>query len=161
MKSKITVCIFCILVGLPIHFGAQNSFSSSGGNLFGSGGSVSFSMGQLFYDTSFGAKGILSKGVQQAYEIWLVTDQREQPFANLSVIFYPNPTPDYLQLHLESPDITGFSFQLTDASGKVLQYKHITTTDTQIDMRKLSSAMYFLKIISGRQEIRLFKIIKN
>jgi len=160
MNTKITICIFLLVVSL-IDVKGQYSLNASAGNASGTGGSVSYSIGQLFYTTSTASSGILSKGVQQAYEIWLVTELKDAPKTALNISTYPNPTANQLQLHFENSDYKEFSFQLTDASGKVLQQKKIIATDTQIDMHSLASAMYFLRITSDRQEIRVFKIIKN
>ena len=52
---------------------AQESVNATGGNAQGSGGSVSYSVGQLFYLIITGETGSVSEGVQQPYEISVVT----------------------------------------------------------------------------------------
>ncbi len=62
--------LFCLVLLLPVYF--QSSFAqqgnvSAGGNATGSGGSVSFSVGQVFFSGNSGAGGYVNQGVQQSY----------------------------------------------------------------------------------------------
>jgi hypothetical protein len=47
----------------------QNTISSAGGNAKGSGGSASFTVGQIFYTKLSGTNGSVVQGIQQPYEI--------------------------------------------------------------------------------------------
>jgi hypothetical protein len=47
---------------------SQESLSTSGGEANGTGGTVSYSIGQVFYSTYSGSNGTLSEGVQQPFE---------------------------------------------------------------------------------------------
>jgi hypothetical protein len=157
--------LFLILGGLTI-LKAQESTPASGGDITGTGGSVSFSVGQVFYGNFDGSSGSVTEGVQQPYEISVVTGLEEARNINLSVSAYPNPTTDYLELKVESEKLKDFSYQLYDMNGKLLQNKKLTGTETQIDMRNLVPATYFVKVIVktqgiASQEVKTFKIIKT
>ena len=52
---------------------AQESVNAYGGDAKGSGGTVAYSVGQIVYTTHTGATGSVAQGVQQAYEISVVT----------------------------------------------------------------------------------------
>ncbi|NJK86375.1 MAG: T9SS C-terminal target domain-containing protein, partial [Bacteroidales bacterium] len=52
---------------------AQESINAAGGNASGAGGSVSWSSGQVTYQTNSGTTGSIAEGVQQPYEISVVT----------------------------------------------------------------------------------------
>ncbi len=52
---------------------AQEVIPASGGNATGSGGSVSYSAGQVFYLTHEGTTGSVNEGAQQPYEISAIT----------------------------------------------------------------------------------------
>jgi hypothetical protein len=145
---------------------AQESLNATGGNASGSGGSVSYSVGQFAYQTYTGSNGSVAEGVQQPYEISLVTAIEEALGINLSVAAYPNPTADYLTLSIEdnvktSHDLSLMSYQLYDMQGKLLQSEKITDNQTSIIMSNLMPAIYFVKIIQGNKEVKTFKIIKN
>jgi len=61
------ICIFlmCIFSSSSI---AQESANTAGGDIFGSSGSVAFSIGQVVYTTHSEVSGIKAQGVQQRYE---------------------------------------------------------------------------------------------
>jgi len=140
---------------------AQESINATGGNASGSGGSASYSVGQVVYTTHTGTSGSVEQGVQQPFEISVVTGIEEAKGINLSVTAYPNPTTDYLQLKVESEKLKDLSFQLYDMNGKLLQSEKITGNQTSIAMSSLVPATYFVKVIQGNKEVKTFKIIKN
>ena len=140
---------------------AQESVNTTGGNASGSGGSVSYSVGQVAYQTHTGTSGSVAEGLQQPYEISVVTSIEEAKGINLSVSAYPNPTTDYLQLKVESEKLKYLSFQLLDMNGKILQSEKIIGTQTSIAMGNLVTATYFVKVFQNNKIIKTFKIIKK
>ena len=136
----------------------------SPGNASGSGGSASYSLGQVVYTTNIGANGSVAQGVQQPFEISVVTAIEEAKGINLSVTAYPNPTTDFLQLKVDASttlSIQSMSYQLYDMNGKLLQSEKITGNQTSIVMSNLVPANYFVKVIQANKEVKTFKIIKN
>lgn len=158
-RLKLSV-VFLLVLGL-MGLQAQKSVNSTGGNASGSGGSASYSVGQVVYTTNTGTNGSVSQGVQQPYEISVVTGIEEAKGINLSVSAYPNPTTDYLTLSIGEFDISNLSYQLYDMNGKLLQNAKITGNQTSIVMSNLVPANYFVKVIQGNKEVKTFKIIKN
>jgi hypothetical protein len=151
-----------LLLGLGLTgLQAQTSINATGGNASGSGGSVSYSVGQVVYTTHTGTNGSVAEGVQKPFEISVVTGLEEAKGINLSVTAYPNPTTDFLQLKVESEKLKDLSYQLYDMTGKLLQNKKLTGTETQIDMSSYVPATYFVRVIAESKSIKEFKIIKN
>ena len=140
---------------------AQESVNATGGNASGSGGSASYSVGQVVYTTNTGTNGSVAQGVQQAYEISVVSAIEEIKGINLTISAYPNPTTDYLTLSIGEFEISNLSYQLYDMNGKLLQSEKITGNQTSIVMSNLVPATYFVKVIESNREIKTFKIIKN
>ncbi len=140
---------------------AQTAISAAGGNTSGGGGTVSFTVGQIDYTTISSVNHSVAQGVQQPFEISVVTTIEEATGINLSVSVYPNPTTDYLQLKVESEKLKDLSFQLFDLSGKLLQSEKIRGNQTSINMSNLAPATYFVKVFQGNEEVKTFKIIKN
>ncbi|QGY43753.1 T9SS type A sorting domain-containing protein [Maribellus comscasis] len=140
---------------------AQESVNTSGGDASGSGGSVSYSIGQMVYQTHTGTNGSVAEGVQQPYEILVVTGIDEAKQISLSVMAYPNPAIDYLTLEINEFDLSDFSFRMYDMNGKLLQYKKVAGSQTSIFMGNLVSASYLVKVIRENSEIKTFKIIKK
>ena len=162
MRYKNLILSAVLLLGLGLTgLQAQESINATGGNTSGSGGSVSYSVGQVVYTTHTGTSGSVAEGVQQPYEISVVTGLEEAQSINLSVTAYPNPTTDYLTLRIDEFEISNLSFQLYDMNGKLLQNEKITGNQTSIVMSNLLPATYFVKVIQGNKEVKTFKIIKN
>jgi hypothetical protein len=140
---------------------AQTSVNAAGGNVSGSGGSASYSVGQVVYETHIGTSGSVAQGVQQPYEILVFTGLEEAKGINLTVSAYPNPTTDYLTLEVKEFDLSNLSLQLYDMNGKLLQSEKITGNQTSIVMNNLVPATYFIKVIQDNKEVKTFKVIKN
>lgn len=86
MKYKRLKFCAVLLLGLGLAgLQAQTSVNVTGGNASGSGGSASYSVGQFVYQTHTGTSGSVSEGVQQPYEISVVTGLEEAKGINLSV----------------------------------------------------------------------------
>jgi hypothetical protein len=138
----------------------HEAIPAAGSEASGSGGSVNYSVGQVFYIHSSGTAGSVSQGVQQPYEIFVVVGMDEAGYM-LSVSAFPNPANDFLQLEVESEDSQDLSYRLFDFSGKLLENKRITSNNTGIDISNLVPATYFLKVMRRNKEVKVFKIIKN
>jgi len=85
MKYKKLKLSAVLLLGLGLTgLQAQESVNATGGNASGSGGSASYSVGQVAYQTHTGTNGSVSEGVQQPFEISVVTAIEEAKGINLS-----------------------------------------------------------------------------
>ena len=162
MRHKRLKLSAILLLGLGLTgLQAQTSVNATGGDASGSGGSASYSVGQVVYITNTGTNGSVAQGVQQPFEISVVTAIEEAKGINLSVSAYPNPTTDYLTLSIEELEISNVSYQLYDMNGKLIQSEKIIGNQTSIVMSNLVPATYFVKVIQGNKEVKTFKIIKN
>jgi hypothetical protein len=141
---------------------AQESVNATGGNASGSGGSTSYSVGQVVYTTNTSVTyGSVAQGVQQPFEISAITAIEQAEDITLFCSVYPNPSSDFLTLKVNNYDIESLSYKLIDASGKLLESKKVTGNETVISMANLLPSLYFLKVIDNQKEIIIFKIIKN
>ena len=167
MKKLIILFLSLMLAGPALtYLQAQQihaSVNTSGGNASGTGGSVSYSVGQVFNTTAFGTNGSVSEGVQQPFEISVLSGV-DITGIDLYYAVYPNPTSGKLTLKLDAsttPDIRSMRYQLYDVNGKMLQNDRLTEYETSIEMSNFNSATYFLKVTKNNKEVKLFKIIKN
>jgi hypothetical protein len=162
MRHKKLKLSAVLLLGLGIiGLRAQEAVTVSGGNASGNGGSASYSIGQVVYQTHTSTSGSEVQGVQQSYELSVVTAIEEAKGINLTVSTFPNPATDYLQLQVESENLKKLSYQLYDMQGKLLENKEIEGSQTRISTDNLVPAIYFLKVIQSNKEVKTFKIIKN
>jgi len=149
------------MCGFVMTIDAQNTITTTGGNVSASGGSVSYTVGQIANGTLSGANGIVTQGVQQPYEISVVTAIRNTEDINLKCIVYPNPTSGIAKLVFESPDFENLRIRLFDINGVLLQDKKVESRETELSLENLSSSVYFLKVIKNNQEVKVFKIVKR
>lgn len=151
-----------LLLGLGLTgLKAQEVIPATGGNASGSGGTASYTVGQVVYTTNTEANGSVAQGVQQAYEISVVKGIEEAKDITLECTVYPNPTTDLLTLNIENYDVKNLSYQLFNISGKLLENKKLTSNETTIKMENRVAAVYFLKVMDNQQEIKTIKIIKH
>ncbi len=140
---------------------AQQSVNASGSDASGTGGGVSYSVGQIVYTTNTGTNGSVAQGVQQPYEISVITGIEQAGDIDLVCTAYPNPAASILTLKIQNYKREKLFYQLYDIAGKQLENKEISGSETTISLVSYSSAAYFLKIAENNKEIKVFKIIKN
>ena len=156
----VLLLIFAGLAGAT----AQQTVPASGGHASGNGGTISYSVGQLFFMTHEGTSGSVNEGAQQPYEISVVTGMNEVEGVDLVASVYPNPVSDYLILSIENDDFENLEFQLFEVNGKLLNNGKITGRETTIPMTGLVAGNYFLKVIQTMPvlvDVKAFKIIKK
>lgn len=159
MLKKIILASACVFGILKLQ--AQETVSVSGGGASGNGGTSNYSVGQVVYATNVGNNGSVSEGVQQPYEISVITSIKELKNINLSVSTYPNPVLDVLTLRIEGISTENYRYELFDSKGILLETKVISDSKTSIDMINYVPSTYFLKVIDNKQELKVFKVVKN
>ena len=164
MRYKKLKIIAILLSGLGLTgLKAQEAISVSGGDATGSGGSAGYTIGQVVYTTNTAANGSVSQGVQQPYEISIVTEVEKTNGIELLISAFPNPTTSHLTLNIENPgtiDIRSLSYQLFDLNGTLLETTKINGDQTIIEMNNRVAATYFLSVTNENKTLKTFKIIK-
>lgn len=139
---------------------AQESTHTAGGNASGNGGSVSYSVGQTTYHIHSGTTGSVAEGVQQPFEISVISGVEEAKGITLSASVYPNPAAGYLILEVKDYEFSTLYFHLYDLQGRLLQNKKVTEKRTSIALSHYSPSIYFVKVTSGKNEIKTFRVVK-
>ncbi len=155
MKTKFSLFLL-LFIGM---LNAQETIVSAGGTITGSGGSVSQTIGQIVYTTNQNSDGSVAQGVQQAFEISVVSVTNTT--INLDLTVYPNPTTKYLNINVLDSNFNKLSYALYDLQGRIIKSEKIVTTNTLINMQGLAVATYFLKVKQNQQIQKTFKIIKK
>ncbi len=140
---------------------SQSANVSAGGNASSGSGSVSFSVGQVVCSVYSTTLGTIITGVQQPYEISVVTSSKGAEDIMLEGIIYPNPVSDLLTLKIPEFDYKTMSFKIFNINGDLLKESKIIDGTTYISMSEFKSGTYFLRIVYNNMEIKTFKIIKN
>lgn len=141
---------------------AQSAVVSAGGRAYGSGGSVTYTIGQIADQRVEGGSQYIIEGVQQPYEFQVV-GVNIYPGITLSAVLYPNPTIDKVVLSISNYDIptSGLIMQLFDMNGKQLKTMVIKEAQTEIDFSEYAAATYQLCVVNRKQVLKTFKVVKN
>lgn len=154
MKKIIITSSFTCLTLLSF---SQQNITASGGNAIGTGGTVSYSVGQVDYINSAGSNGTVNQGVQQPYEFYEL-GIKEVTFVDVKL--FPNPTNEFIILQFEN-FTNNLSYALYDVNGKIIAEGIVESKETQIDMRAFATGQYNLAIQNPSNAIQSIKIIKN
>ena len=157
-KRKILLCVL-LLLNCIAAIEAQEIIPAAGGNASGNGGMVSYSLGQVVYTTNTGGNGSVSQGVQQVF-VSVITNTKEKRIS-LELSTYPNPTSDLLVLNAENYNNPSLAYQLYDMQGNVMATEKLTNETTFIEMAKLSSGVYLLRITDAEKQVKTIKVIKK
>ena len=170
-RSIIPKLMIVILVSLEGYCAkGQEAIPVAGGNASSLAGSVSYSVGQVSFTTARSFDGMVSEGVQQSYEIIVLSGLDEAKNLTLSCTVYPNPVVDYLTLKVDEKYLSTLSCQMYTLEGKLIETNVIHTSETSISMITLRSGTYFLRVYdtqpglsptpSQKRILKTFKIIK-
>lgn len=80
--------------------------------------------------------------------------------SELSVVLYPNPVDDVLNVNIKSLKGEKVSYNLMDMSGKVISMKEEKNSNFRINMMNLISGVYLL-VIQDEASKKSYKIIKK
>jgi hypothetical protein len=138
-------------------FGQENTVTS-GGSVSNATGSVSYTIGQVFYSSAEGENGSVNQGVQQPYTAEIITgiELRE-----VTLQLFPNPTNELAILKLEPEFIGLLTYSLFDESGRLIHSSSMNNLENPIQLNGNSSGIYFLNVQNATQTIKSFRIIKT
>ncbi len=159
MKKNYLLVMLFLLAGV-ISLKAQRASVASGGDASGSGGNISYSVGEIVVSPLSGSNGTALQGVQIPYEI-LITEIDEPTGIDLSISVFPNPVEGELVLQIADLPIDDLRLQLMDIVGKQLLSKKIIAATTNIDMNNYAIGTYMLQVFNSSGSLKTFTIIKN
>ena len=158
MKQKIFILLINLAAVCPWKAMAQADIAVSGANGSGSGGTVSYSVGQVAYRQYSENIGSVSEGVQQAYEVSELG--LEKNLGAFDCIIYPNPTLSGVRLILRDSSYPKMHADLLDVTGKALLTFSVLNEVQDIPMEYQLAGTYILRIYSAKKEVKSFTIIK-
>lgn len=133
---------------------SQENTVVSGGECSGSGGSVSYSIGQIDHTVRFNDEFVLTEGVQQPYARTRVFVQEVPYLSDIAV--FPNPSSGRFSLDVGKHE--GLAFMLHDGSGKLLKLGQIDKVRTTFEVEYLPQGVYSLSIIKGGVGAAVFNL---
>jgi hypothetical protein len=146
------------VISFSIQSYGQQIIGAAGATTTTTGGSVSYTVGEIAVQTTETATVSSFEGVQQAYEIYKVGVTELALGSSINV--YPNPTNDRLTLKTKNLN-KNLSYELYDSQGKLKQECASFSDGHTLSMTEFVNAVYYLKIFCDNKPIQTFKIIKN
>lgn len=140
----------------------METINASGNDANGSSGTVSYSIGQVFYTYIGVSVYNVAQGIQHE-ENKDTLDTTENVKPNIDISVYPNPTTDFVKINIDGyvfGDEMG-TYQLYDIQGKLLKQNTIDENETQINLNNLSKSIYILQVYIKNKFRKSFKIIKK
>lgn len=151
--------LFNVIVLCNYTFG-QSSLNTTGGTSAGNQGSVTYSIGQVFYQHYQSSSGRLAQGVQHPYEIFILTGVNETDI-DLRILSYPNPARDFVVIEIKKDFPKDMYVQIFDISGRWVMTQPIIENYIKIDIQDIHSAALIMLVYSGDDLLKSFKIIKT
>jgi hypothetical protein len=158
-RMVLLVFLFYITTGK-----AQYAITTAGKSTYDSAGEISYTVGQIAFETTKNSNGSIAAGVQQPFEITTVLSNLSNPdFSelNIKLMAYPNPAVNNITLNIKDGNKHNLYCQIIDINGKLLLDTKITENETSIQMENYTKSTYFLKITQDNKQVKIFKIIKN
>ena len=79
---------------------------------------------------------------------------------NSDIALYPNPANTQFSISINTPEQIVFNVEIKDIFGKTVKSKNNLSNNANIDIRELSSGVYFVKIKTDNNEV-VKKLIEN
>ncbi len=133
-----------------------------GNDTTGSSGSVTYSIGQVYYTSIEESEYNVVQGIQHQ-ETYNSLDTQDVIEPKTEISIYPNPTTDFVNINMEGYELENGlrSYQLYDFQGRLLKQNTINQNETQVNLSDLSSSIYLLQVYVDNKALKTFKIIKN
>lgn len=154
IKSTISLgFVFSFLIGY-----SQQAVLTTGGDIIGSSGSISYSIGQVSYEHADGTGASLTEGVQQPYEFFVVSIDESMLQASISL--FPNPTMNDIHIQMENLQ-DGLSVSVFDMTGKLMAEAPLLSSLTSLHVQEWAAGSYIIYIKGRKNEASEFLFIKN
>jgi hypothetical protein len=150
--------LFIAAAILSLNAYSQSNTLSTGGDAEGENGSISYSIGQVVYTSAQGSNGNINQGLQQPYDVGVITGVEE---LGINLTVFPNPTAGALTLNIADEESALLSYQLFDASGRLVDSKSKLNTNTTISLEAYATGVYTLSVLRDNKQIKSFRVVRN
>lgn len=139
---------------------AQRNTAATGSDASGSGGSMSYTVGQVDFTMQSGPDGTVSQGVQQPYE-FLVLAQSEPQGTPFESTLYPNPATGDVQLRITGGPSLPLRVELRDEQGKLLHEARFAGASAVVPLAGRTAGIYLVHVLEENNHVKTFQVIKH
>jgi len=155
--KKIYPLFFMLLIGFSLK--AQEVISPGSKTQTTAGHELSWTVGEAVTTTISDGTNTLTQGFHQSKLI--VTAIDELLVSDLELKVYPNPTSEFVIIS-SNKLYDKSSYSLFNLSGKLLENKIISASETRVNLKNYASGTYLLKLqYKPNQSLQTFKIVKK
>lgn len=149
----------CLLL-LFFNASGQTGLGMGGGDHVTDSFNISYSIGQLFYESMTDDAYYVSQGLQHPL-VYLYTGSILDEISNQELLVYPNPVAEKLSLIIISDDYQDISVKLYNMQGMLLLLENSSGAAPEILMGQFDPGVYLLKVYRGKTELKTFKVLKQ
>jgi hypothetical protein len=157
MRTRPTL-LLALLLCCTTHAHAQQTAATSGGDATGTGGMVSWTLGQSAYEPTTGSGGSVYRGVQQPYE-WLITATPGHTAP--TVALWPNPTADGITLQWSDNAQGPARYTVQSADGALVGEGRFDGSTAYLALGHLSAGTYSVQVYQAEQRTTTLTVIKQ
>ncbi len=173
LNLKITNLVVILMLFFSLNCISQNiqaiandtmeTFNASGDDATGDFGSVTYSIGQVFYTQIGEYYYNVAQGIQQEELNQTLSVEENSLEPKAEIFIFPNPTTDFVIVNMEGDEFENGldSYQLYDLQGRLIKQNIINQNETKIDLNDLSPSLYLLQLYADNKILKTFKIIKK
>jgi hypothetical protein len=160
MKNTKKLFALCFgLVALPCL--AQENTVAAGGDIVSTNGSMSFSVGQVFYTHHNSPDASKNAGVQQPIEFFTVSIGKNA-ISDVEMHVFPNPSIRNVTLQIKDFDGKERQLRFFSLTGSELFRQKIQSSETTLELENYATGSYLLRVEDeNKQEIKTFRIVKH
>lgn len=152
--------LIIILICVSFVCNAQQAISTAGGVATGTGGTVSYTIGQVAYTNISGNSGNITEGVQQPFEILIFAVLPEVIDLAFQCLVFPNPATEQVTVKIENYNLEKLYIRLYDENSKLMLNMNVMNDETSVPLTGLPPGSYLLNVFNTHKVIRSFQIIK-
>ena len=158
MKTVIFL-ILPLFIIFQVNVNAQEVVATGGDHFSNSYGSLSYTLGETVIETFSKPEYTLTQGFQQSLLIEPISDSTGK--SSIVVVANPNPATHLVRVNVENAGTGNLTYVLSSSGGEQLFTGQFEPPETEIPVESLPPSIYILKIYSGDEEVKSFKIIKQ
>ncbi len=132
--------------------------ATSGDYYTSTNNSLSWTIGESVIETYSSTNNKLTQGFQQSS--YIITSVKENVNNSFSVLVYPNPASNFINIYSESTEIKKMRVELLDIAGKSI-HSETFQNKLQLDLSGYTSGVYFIKVYDDNNSVRTFKLLKT
>lgn len=157
MKHKTIKLCFALFLYVAFS-SAQDVIATAGDEIASAGGSINYTIGQLFFSENVSASGSETQGIQQSSQ----SGTLGIPSLNTPLVaVFPNPAIEEIHIQVKDSNSPLVHYYLYDQQGRLLMNNPIVSSTHKIELQNLQTGTYLLKITAKNARHKAFKIIKK